>query len=94
MTDVLLVGRDAASSLALLLGAHTLATTLFLLGAAALVATVAAMCAQQGTPLVLGVAACPAGRLRDAADVGPVVTQSDPDAPGRARPRAPGLLLG
>ena len=94
MTDVLLVARDVTSSLALLLGAHTLATTLFLLGATALVAAVAVAAARWGAPLVLDVAARPAGRLRDTVDVGPVVAQSDPDAPGAARPRAPGLLLG
>jgi len=94
MTDVLLVARDVASSLVLLVGAQTLTATLLLLGATALVAAVAVATARWATPLVLGVAARPAGRLRDAVDVGPVAAQSDPDAPGAARPRAPGLLLG
>ncbi|WP_223203577.1 DUF6412 domain-containing protein [Cellulomonas soli] len=38
--------------------------------------------------------ALPAGHVRDALDGRPFVAQSDPDAPGRARPRAPGLRLG
>ncbi len=98
MTDVLPVLRDIASSLVLLLGTQTLTATLLLLGAATLVATlvaaVAAANARWGTPLVVGTAARPVDRLRDAVDTGPAVTQSDPDAPGSARPRAPGLLLG
>ncbi|MTG90884.1 hypothetical protein GJV82_18360 [Cellulosimicrobium sp. BIT-GX5] len=94
MTDVLPVLRDIASSLVLLLGTQTLTATLLLLGAATLVAAVAAATARWGTPLVVGTAARPVDRLRDAVDTGPAVTQSDPDAPGSARPRAPGLLLG
>lgn len=91
---MLLVARDVASSLGLLLGTQSLTATLFLLGATALVAAVAVATARWGTPLVLGVATRPAGRLRDTVDVGPDVAQSDPDAPGAPRPRAPGLLLG
>ncbi|MGN6240820.1 MAG: DUF6412 domain-containing protein [Cellulosimicrobium cellulans] len=94
MNDLLVVARDVASALALLLGTSTLTATLFLLGATALVAAVAAASARWGAPLVLGVAARPAGRRRDAVAGGPVVAQSDPDAPGRARPRAPGRPLG
>lgn len=94
MNDLLVVARDLASALTLLLGTSTLTATLFLLGATALVAAVAAVAARWGAPLALGVAARPAGRLRDTVDVGPAVTQSDPDAPGSARPRAPGRLLG
>ncbi|GLU89050.1 MULTISPECIES: DUF6412 domain-containing protein [Agromyces] len=42
------------------------------------------------------VAADPAGaatRLRQTADPWRLLSQSDPDAPGRARPRAPGLAV-
>jgi hypothetical protein len=94
MNDLLVVARDLASALTLLLGTSTLTATLFLLGATALVAAVAAASARWGAPLVLGVATRPAGRLRETVEVGPAVTQSDPGAPGRARPRAPGRLLG
>lgn len=94
MTDVLLVARDIASSLALVLESQALTATLLLLGATALVAAVAVLTARWGTPHVHGVAHRLVARLRDTVDVGPAVTQSDPDAPGSARPRAPGLLLG
>ncbi|MGN8245813.1 DUF6412 domain-containing protein [Cellulomonas soli] len=96
MGDVLLaVVGDAAASVALLLGAHTLTTTLVLLGAATLAAAAAALLVRGTTSLAtLDVTALPAGHVRDALDVRPFVAQSDPDAPGRARPRAPGCCLG
>lgn len=87
--------RDAVVSLALLLGAGTLTSTLVLAGATTLAVVVAtALLARGLRGLVLDVAAVPAGHVRATADAGPSTAQSDPDAPGRPRPRAPGLLLG
>ena len=48
MNDLLVVARDLASALTLLLGTSTLTATLFLLGATALVAAVAAVAARWG----------------------------------------------
>lgn len=87
--------RDAVVSLALLLGASTLTSTLVLAGATTLaVAVAAALLARGLRGLAVDVDVLPAGHVRATADTGPSTTQSDPDAPGRPRPRAPGLLLG
>lgn len=92
---VLALLRDAVASIALLVGANTLTSTLVLVGATTLaVAVVAALVARGVQTLAPDVAALPGRHVRAAADVGPFATQSDPDAPGRPRPRAPGLPLG
>lgn len=95
---VLALLRDAAASVALLVGANTLTSTLVLVGATtlavAVVAVAAALLARGVRTLVLDVAALPGRHVRATAGVGPFATQSDPGAPGRPRPRAPGLLLG
>jgi hypothetical protein len=95
MSEVLLASaRDAASSLALVLGAQSLATVLVLLGATTLAAMALSVVARASTAAALGVAPTAAHRARHDVDVPPLVAQSDPDAPGRARPRAPGVLAG
>lgn len=95
MTDALLaLLRDTSASVALLVGANTLTTVLVLLGATTLAVAAAALVARSSRTLVLDVAALPAVQARGVLDVGPFATQSDPDAPGSPRPRAPGLLLG
>lgn len=92
---VLALLRDAAVSVALVVGANTLTSTLLLLGATTLaVAVAAALLARGVRAVVLDVAALPGRHVRDAAACGAVTTQSDPDAPGRPRPRAPGAVLG
>ncbi|UOQ88204.1 DUF6412 domain-containing protein [Agromyces endophyticus] len=60
-------------------------------GAAALAVVVLAVRALPG--LVAADASGAARRLRQTADPGTLLSQSDPDAPGRARPRAPGRGL-
>jgi len=95
MGDALFVlARDASSSLAVLLGTQTLTTVLVLVGATALATAALAFVARAataGAPVLVPVAV---HRARGDVDVPPLVTQSDPDAPGRARPRAPGVLPG
>ncbi|MBU5421734.1 hypothetical protein KQI48_03545 [Cellulomonas hominis] len=92
---VLALLRDAVVSVALLVGASTPTSALVLVGATTLaVAVAAALLARGVRTLVLDVAALPGRHVRAAADAGPFVAQSDPDAPGRPRPRAPGLALG
>lgn len=86
--------RDASTFLALVLAGQTLTTTLVLLGATTLAAVALALVARSARAVVVDVTSVPAGRRRRALAVRPPVTQSDPDAPGRPRPRAPGLLLG
>jgi hypothetical protein len=95
MGDALLVlARDVSSSLAVLLGTPTLTTLLLLVGAAGLAAMALSFVARTTAvaPRLLPVTA-PAVR-RDATAGPPLVTQSDPHAPGRPRPRAPGVLAG
>lgn len=95
MTDALLaLLRDTAASIALVVGANTLTTVLVLLGATTLAAAAVALLVRSTRALVLDVAALPVAHVRRALDVGPFVTQSDPDAPGSPRPRAPGPLPG
>ncbi|RMI12884.1 DUF6412 domain-containing protein [Cellulomonas triticagri] len=95
MVDPLLVLlHDLAASVGLLLGTSTLTTVLVLVGATALAAATAALVARGARALLLVVPAGAVHPVRGARDVLPVVAQSDPDAPGRVRPRAPGLLLG
>ncbi|NNH08197.1 hypothetical protein HLB10_14035 [Cellulomonas fimi] len=77
-----------------MLAGQTFTTTLVLLGATTLAAVALALVARSARAVVVDVASAPAGRRRHALTVRPPVTQSDPDAPGRPRPRAPGLLLG
>lgn len=60
-------------------------------GAAALAVVVLAVRALPA--LVAADASGAARRLRQTADPGALLSQSDPDAPGRARPRAPGRGL-
>ncbi|GAB6937946.1 DUF6412 domain-containing protein [Isoptericola variabilis] len=94
MGDALLVlARDVSSSLAVLLGTPTLTTLLLLVGAAGLVAMALTFVARVTTvgPRLLPVTA-PVLRRDD--ELPPLVTQSDPHAPGRPRPRAPGRLGG
>lgn len=95
MTDALLaLLRETSASVALLVGANTLTTVLALLGATALAVAAAALVARSTRAVVLDVASLPAVQPRGVLDDGPFATQSDPDAPGSPRPRAPGLLLG
>ncbi|MVU83275.1 hypothetical protein GPX89_39315 [Nocardia sp. ET3-3] len=65
--------------------------SLFVLGAAAVVAVTAAVLSARGPLLVATAQAGPAesaGKRRR----GTFLRQSNPDAPGRPRPRAPGIL--
>lgn len=95
MTDALLaLLRDTSASVALLVGANTLTTVLVLLGATTLAVAVAALLARSTRTLALDVAAVPAAHVRDVLGVRPLAVQSDPDAPGSPRPRAPGRPLG
>lgn len=64
---------------------------LFALGALALAGAVVVAVVALGR-LVGAVAGAAEGRLRQAADPAELDAQSDPDAPGRPRPRAPGVL--
>lgn len=94
MGDALLVlARDVSSSLAVLLGTPTLTTLLLLVGAAGLAAMALSFVARA---TATGPRLVPVTSLvvRRADDVPPLVTQSDPHAPGRPRPRAPGRLGG
>jgi hypothetical protein len=93
--DVLLaLLRDASASLALLLGTSTLTTILVLLGATTLAAVTVALVARGATALGLVPLPVRAAFPHETVAARPAVTQSDPDAPGHARPRAPGSLLG
>lgn len=87
--------RDVPASLAVLLGTGTLTSVLLLVGATAFAVAALSLVSRGARALVL-VAAPARGvrRVAAALELRPAVTQSDPDAPGRARPRAPGLLLG
>lgn len=94
MADALLVlARDVSSSFAVLFGTPTLTTLLLLVGAAGLVAMALTFVARAtaSRPHLVPVTAHVVGRD---ADVPPLVVQSDPHAPGRPRPRAPGVLAG
>ncbi len=71
MNDLLVVTRDLASALTLLLGTSTLTATLFLLGATALVAAVVAVAARWGAPRALGVAARPRAACATRSTSGP-----------------------
>ncbi|HYQ74891.1 DUF6412 domain-containing protein [Cellulomonas sp.] len=96
MLDALLtLLRDVPASLAVLLGTGTLTSALLLVGATAFAAAALSLLSRGARAVVLATApARAARRVAEALDLRPVVTQNDPDAPGRARPRAPGLLLG
>lgn len=95
MLDTLLaLVRDVPALVAVALGVDTLGSALVLVGVTTFVALAVSLLSRDLRTLVLGTTSSLASRLRDARDVAPSVTQSDPDAPGRARPRAPGLLLG
>ncbi|MFE5334935.1 DUF6412 domain-containing protein [Isoptericola sp. NPDC056573] len=94
MGDALLVlARDVSSSLAVLLGTPTLTTLLLLVGAAGLAAMALSFVARATAvgPRLLPVTA---PVVRRDGELPPLVTQSDPHAPGRPRPRAPGVLAG
>lgn len=65
--------------------------TVLLVGAIGVAATVLVVAARRSVPAL--VAADPSGastRLRQTTDPGRLIAQSDPDAAGRPRPRAPG----
>lgn len=94
LSPVLALFRALSASAVLLLGANAQTTTLVLLGTTALAVAVVALLARGVRTLTLDVASLAPARVRDAAQVRPFATQCDPDAPGRARPRAPGLFLG
>jgi hypothetical protein len=87
--------RDVPASLAVLLGTGTLTSVLLLVGATAFAVAALSLVSRGARALVL-VAAPARGvrRVAAALELRPAVTQSDPDVPGRARPRAPGRLLG
>lgn len=96
MLDALLaLLRAVPASLAVLLGAGTPTSVLLLVGATAVAAAAVSLLSRGARAVVLATApARTARRVAEALDLRPVAVQSDPDAPGRARPRAPGLLLG
>ncbi|WP_158373551.1 DUF6412 domain-containing protein [Cellulosimicrobium cellulans] len=96
MLDALLtLLRDVPASLAVLLGTGTLTSVLLLVGATAFAVAALSLVSRGARALVL-VAAPARGvrRVAAALELRPAVAQSDPGAPGRARPRAPALLLG
>lgn len=88
-----LVG-DFLASLALVVGSPSLTSTLVLLGATSFVAATLVLLARMVATVVPGIGAAIVPRTRAAADVVPLVPQRDPDAAGRVRPRAPGVVLG
>ncbi len=95
MPDALLsLVRDLVALVAVLVGPSTAPSALVLVGATTIAVLAVALLSRGLRTLVLGAASSQVSRLREALDVQPSVTQSDPDAPGRARPRAPALLLG
>jgi hypothetical protein len=82
---------QAAAELALAANAPLAGLLLGVMGAAAVAVILTASRALPGL-----VAADPSGastRLRQTADPWRLLAQSDPDAPGRARPRAPGRAI-
>ncbi|MEV6070757.1 DUF6412 domain-containing protein [Nocardia sp. NPDC052001] len=89
-TAVVLVCTLIVAAWAVLFLAAAEPNSLFVLGAAALVALTAALIAARGPVLRTAVHAGPpesaAGRRR-----GAFLRQSNPDAAGRPRPRAPGV---
>lgn len=94
MLDALLtLLRDVPASLAVLLGTGTLTSVLLLVGATAF-AVAALSLVSRGALALVAAPARGVCRVAAALELRPAVAQSDPDAPGRARPRAPGLLLG
>jgi len=86
--------RGASAAVAPALGASTLTSVLLLAGAAAVAAAAVSLLHRGTAALAAGPAPSGAARPGRALDTAPAVTQSDPDAPGHARPRAPGLPLG
>lgn len=82
---------QASLELALASNATLAVLLLGVVGAAALAVVVLAVRALPA--LVAADASGAARRLRQTADPGALLSQSDPDAPGRARPRAPGRGL-
>lgn len=85
--------RSLQASLELSLASNGLLAVLLVgvVGAAAVAVVVIACRALPA--LVAADASGAARRLRQTADPGRLLSQSDPDAPGRARPRAPGRGL-
>lgn len=85
--------RSVQASLELSLASNALLAVLLVgvVGAAAVAVVVLACRALPA--LVAADASGAARRLRQTADPGLLLSQSDPDAPGRARPRAPGRGL-
>ncbi|MFF2387815.1 DUF6412 domain-containing protein [Agromyces sp. NPDC058104] len=81
--------RSVQASLELSLASNALLAVLLVgvVGAAAVAVVVVACRALPA--LVAADASGAARRLRQTADPGLLLSQSDPDAPGRARPRAP-----
>lgn len=82
--------RSAQGGLEIALASNALVTVL-LLGAIGAAAVAFVVTAWRAVPAL--VAADPSGaatRLRQTADPGRLIAQSDPDAAGRPRPRAPG----
>lgn len=82
---------QASVELALASNATLAVLLVGVVGAAALAVVVLAVRALPA--LVAADASGAARRLRQTADPGALLSQSDPDAPGRARPRAPGRGL-
>ncbi|WP_433666722.1 DUF6412 domain-containing protein [Nocardia sp. CA-136227] len=90
-TAALLVCALVVSAWAVLYLGAAHPDSLIVLGAVALVAVTAAVLSARGPLRVAGVSAGPAesaGKRRR----GAFLRQSNPDAPGRPRPRAPGVL--
>ena len=95
MPDALLaLVRDVPALIAVALGVDTLGSALVIVGVTTLVVLTLSLLSRSAGMAVLGATPSLVSRSRDACGVVPFATQSDPDAPGRARPRAPGLLLG
>jgi len=74
--------------------AYTSPAALTLVGVAALVATALIVGSRSATVLTMVLVPRTTHATRRAAKVAPLVPQRDPDAPGRVRPRAPGMALG
>ncbi|GAA1811234.1 DUF6412 domain-containing protein [Agromyces neolithicus] len=79
---------QASLELAVASNAHMTVLLLGVVGAAAVAVIVTTYRALPA--LVAADSSGAAQRLRQTADPGTLLAQSDPDAPGRARPRAPG----
>jgi hypothetical protein len=86
--------RDAMTSLALVVGAQTLAGTLVLMGATTLAVAAMLLVSRGASAVALTSTPVQSSRMRQTREIGPLVPQRDPDAPGRVRPRAPGSFLG